>query len=86
MYIFSNMFIEWEIDVKNFYSIFACVQVLPVIVFFSCVITMLYHLGIMQVIISKIAYVMRCTLGTTAAESLCAASNIFVGQVMHLHF
>ena len=51
------------------------------VVFFSCVITMLYHLGVMQCIISKIAMVMRCTLGTTAAESLCAAGNIFVGQV-----
>ena len=56
-------------------------QVLPVVVFFSCVITMLYHMGVMQCIISKIAFVMRCTLGTTAAESLCAAGNIFVGQV-----
>ncbi|XP_076461368.1 solute carrier family 28 member 3-like [Babylonia areolata] len=55
-------------------------QVLPVVVFFSCVITMLYHLGVMQCIISKIAFVMRLTLGTTAAESLCAAGNIFVGQ------
>ncbi|XP_025095452.1 solute carrier family 28 member 3-like isoform X2 [Pomacea canaliculata] len=55
-------------------------QVLPVVMFFSCVITMLYHLGIMQAIIGKIALVMRCTLGTTAAESLCAAGNIFVGQ------
>nr|KAG5697322.1 hypothetical protein BaRGS_004988 [Batillaria attramentaria] len=55
-------------------------RVLPVVVFFSCVITMLYHLGVMQAVISKIAFVMRCTLGTTAAESLCAAGNIFVGQ------
>jgi pyrimidine nucleoside transport protein len=60
------------------------VQVLPVVVFFSCVITMLYHLGVMQCIISKIAFVMRLTLGTTAPESLCAAGNIFVGQVRFL--
>ncbi|XP_035829708.1 solute carrier family 28 member 3 isoform X2 [Aplysia californica] len=55
-------------------------KVLPVIIFFSCVITMLYHLRVMQAIIGKIAFVMRVTLGTTAAESLCAAGNIFVGQ------
>ncbi|CAL1534109.1 unnamed protein product [Lymnaea stagnalis] len=54
--------------------------VLPVIIFFSTVITMLYYLGIMQAIIGKIAFIMRITLGTTAAESLCAAGNIFVGQ------
>lgn len=34
----------------------------------------------MQVVIGKIAWVMRITIGTTAAESLCAAGNIFVGQ------
>ncbi|XP_035827892.1 solute carrier family 28 member 3-like [Aplysia californica] len=41
---------------------------------------MLYHPCVMQVIIGKIAFVMRVTLGTTAAESLCAAGNIFEGQ------
>lgn len=69
-FVFGDKFVD---------HIFA-MKVLPVVVFFSCVITMLYHLGIMQAIISKIAFVMRCTLGTTAAESLCAAGNIFVGQ------
>ncbi|GFO50415.1 sodium/nucleoside cotransporter [Plakobranchus ocellatus] len=59
---------------------FFAFKVLPVIIFFSCVITMLYYLGVMQAIIGKIAFVMRITLGTTAAESLCAAGNIFVGQ------
>ncbi|CAG5123478.1 unnamed protein product, partial [Candidula unifasciata] len=59
---------------------FFAFKVLPVIIFFSCVITMLYYLGVMQAVISKIAFVMRVTLGTTAAESLCAAGNIFVGQ------
>ncbi|GFS19200.1 sodium/nucleoside cotransporter [Elysia marginata] len=59
---------------------FFAFKVLPVIIFFSCVITMLYYLGVMQAVIGKIATVMRITLGTTAAESLCAAGNIFVGQ------
>lgn len=68
-FVFGDKFVD---------HIFA-MKVLPVVVFFSCVITMLYHLGIMQAIIGKIAFVMRCTLGTTAAESLCAAGNIFVG-------
>ncbi|XP_067649250.1 uncharacterized transporter HI_0519-like [Haliotis asinina] len=55
-------------------------KVLPVIVFFSCFISILYYLGIMQFVIGNIAFVMRTLLGTTAAESLCAAGNIFVGQ------
>ncbi|KAK7502957.1 hypothetical protein BaRGS_00005906, partial [Batillaria attramentaria] len=59
---------------------FFAMKVLPMVVFFNSVITMLYHLGVMQAVIRNMAYVMRCTLGTTAAESLCAAGNIFVGQ------
>ncbi|XP_033762277.1 LOW QUALITY PROTEIN: sodium/nucleoside cotransporter 1-like [Pecten maximus] len=58
---------------------FFAMKVLPVIVFFSCAISVLYYLGVMQVVIGKIAWIMRVTLGTTAAESLCAAGNIFVG-------
>nr|XP_022310289.1 solute carrier family 28 member 3-like isoform X2 [Crassostrea virginica] len=54
--------------------------VLPVIVFFSCAISVLYYVGAMQVVISKIAWVMRVSLGTSAPESLCAAGNIFIGQ------
>ncbi|XP_046373166.2 solute carrier family 28 member 3-like isoform X2 [Haliotis rufescens] len=55
-------------------------KVLPVIIFFSCFISILYYLGTMQFIIGNIAFVMKSLLGTTAAESLCAAGNIFVGQ------
>ncbi|XP_048753840.1 solute carrier family 28 member 3-like isoform X2 [Ostrea edulis] len=55
-------------------------MVLPVIVFFSCAISVLYYIGAMQVVISKIAWVMRVGLGTSAPESLCAAGNIFIGQ------
>ncbi|XP_069109909.1 uncharacterized transporter HI_0519-like isoform X1 [Argopecten irradians] len=58
---------------------FFAMKVLPVIVFFSCAISVMYYLGVMQVVIGKIAWIMRVTLGTTAAESLCAAGNIFVG-------
>ncbi|GFS23920.1 sodium/nucleoside cotransporter [Elysia marginata] len=60
---------------------FFAFKILPVIIFFSCVITMLYYVGVMQALIEKIATVMRVTLGTTAAESLCAAANIFIGLI-----
>ncbi len=40
----------------------------------------LYHLGIMQRVIGALAWVMRRTMGTSGAESLCCAANIFVGQ------
>eukprot|EP00794_Sanderia_malayensis_P000022 gene22-612_t len=55
-------------------------KVLPVVVFFSSFIYMVYYLGIMQAVIKRIAWLMQCTLGTSAAESLNTAGNIFIGQ------
>jgi len=56
-------------------------QVLPVVIFFSSVVSVLFHWGVMQYIVSKLARVMQVTMATTAAESLNAAANIFLGQV-----
>ncbi|XP_045417580.1 sodium/nucleoside cotransporter 1-like isoform X1 [Lemur catta] len=60
-------------------SVFAF-QVLPIIVFFSCVMSVLYYLGLMQWVILKIAWLMQVTMGTTATETLSVAGNIFVSQ------
>ncbi len=54
--------------------------VLPTIIFFSSLMTMLYYLGIMQRVVAFFAWIMQRTLGTSGAESLSAAANIFVGQ------
>lgn len=54
--------------------------VLPTIVFFSALMSVLYHIGVMQWVVRVMAVVMQRTLGTSGAESLSAASNIFVGQ------
>ena len=54
--------------------------VLPTIIFFSSLMAILYHLGIMQRIVTLFAWVMQKTLNTSGAESLSAAANIFVGQ------
>jgi nucleoside permease NupC len=56
-------------------------QVLPVIVFFSSAISVLYYLRIMPVVINKIAWLMHVTMKTSGSESLNAAGNIFIGQV-----
>ena len=56
------------------------VRVLPVIVFFSSLIAVLYHLGIMQWIINLMGGGLRRVLQTSRAESLSATANIFVGQ------
>jgi len=56
-------------------------QVLPVIVFLSSVVSVLFYWGVMQYLIRKLAWVMQFTMRTTAAESLNAAANIFLGMV-----
>lgn len=66
-------------DPSNAGFIFA-VKVLPIIVFFSGLISVLYYLGIMQVVIKIIGGALQKVLGTSKAESMSAAANIFVGQ------
>jgi CNT family concentrative nucleoside transporter len=55
-------------------------QVLTVVIFFSALISVLYYLGIMQIIIRVIGGGLSRLLGTSQAESMSAAANIFVGQ------
>lgn len=55
-------------------------RVLPMIVFFSALIAVLYHFKIMQIFITVIGGGLRKALGTSRAESLSAAANVFVGQ------
>ena len=55
-------------------------SVLPTIIFFSSLMTLLYHLGIMQWVVKGVAWVMMRTMRTSGAETLSAAGNIFMGQ------
>ncbi len=55
-------------------------RVLPMIVFFSSLMAVLYYTGIMQVVIKIIGGFLQKMLGTSRAESMSAAANIFVGQ------
>ncbi|CAJ1056734.1 sodium/nucleoside cotransporter 1 [Xyrichtys novacula] len=55
-------------------------QALPIVIFFSSVMSVLYFLGIMQWLILKISWVMQITMGTSPTETLSVAGNIFVGQ------
>jgi CNT family concentrative nucleoside transporter len=56
------------------------IQALPVIIFFASLISILYYLGIMQYVIRWIGGGLQKVTGISKVESLCAASNIFVGQ------
>lgn len=56
------------------------VKVLPTIIFFSALMSILYYLGVMQKVVEVIARSMVKLLGTSGAETLSASANIFVGQ------
>ncbi len=56
------------------------IQALPVIIFFAALIAILYHVGIMQMVIKWIGGALENITGISKVESLSAASNIFVGQ------
>ncbi|XP_070828011.1 sodium/nucleoside cotransporter 1 [Chaetodon trifascialis] len=55
-------------------------QALPIVIFFSSVMSILYFLGVMQWLILKISWAMQITMGTSPTETLSVAGNIFVGQ------
>lgn len=73
------VFMFGDIGRGNFGLVFAF-QVLPAIIFFSALISVLYYLGIMQWVVRIIGGVFRRLLKTSAPESLAVAANIFVGQ------
>ncbi len=63
----------------NYGFVFA-LQVLPIIVFFASLIAVLYHLGVMERVVTLIGGFIQLVLRTSRAESMCAATNIFIGQ------
>tara|TARA_Y100001968_G_scaffold333072_1_gene393960 strand:- start:4784 stop:5932 length:1149 start_codon:yes stop_codon:yes gene_type:complete len=77
----GSMFLFGETLVNNpsFGAIFAF-QILPTIVFFSALTSVLFYLGILQKIVYFFAISMKKTMQLSGAESLAAAGNIFLGQ------
>ncbi|XP_077729468.1 sodium/nucleoside cotransporter 1 isoform X2 [Canis aureus] len=72
----GSSFVFGEAMVKGVFAF----QVLPIVIFFSCVMSVLYYVGLMQWVIQKISWLMQTTMGTTATETLSVAGNIFVSQ------
>ncbi|XP_078106985.1 solute carrier family 28 member 3-like isoform X2 [Sander vitreus] len=56
------------------------VEVMPILVFLSSVISILYYIGFMPWLIYKIGFIMQVAMGTSPAESMAAAGNIFLGH------
>ena len=73
------LFGETLVNSNEFGAIFAF-QILPTIIFFSALTSLLFYLGILQKIVYFFAYLMKKTLKLSGAESLSAAGNIFLGQ------
>jgi CNT family concentrative nucleoside transporter len=71
----SNATGEIEQPLQNF-----AITILPTIIFFSALTSLLFYLGIIQKIVYGLAYVMKRFLRLSGAESLSVAGNIFVGQ------
>ncbi len=55
-------------------------QVLPTIIFFSSLMSVLYHLGVMQKIVQGMAWVMAKAMKISGSESISVAANVFIGQ------
>ncbi|MBY0565444.1 MAG: hypothetical protein K2P58_14840 [Hyphomonadaceae bacterium] len=56
------------------------INVLPIIIFFSALMSVLYHIGVMQLVVKWVGGGLRLLLGAGRVESLTAAANVFVGQ------
>jgi CNT family concentrative nucleoside transporter len=67
------------LDVETFGFIFAF-QVLPTIIFFSALTSLLFYLGVIQKVVWALAWLMTKAMKLSGAESLSVAGNIFLGQ------
>ena len=75
-FLFSS-FISGVVDEPNLNF---AIRVLPTVIFFSALVSLLYYLGVMQRIVKSIAWVVQKTMGTSGSETLSVAGSIFVGQ------
>ncbi len=74
-FLFGDLAVE-QSGVGSFFAF----QVLPTIIFFGSLMSILYYLGVMQRVVQAMAWLVRRALGTSGAESLSVTANIFVGQ------
>jgi concentrative nucleoside transporter, CNT family len=74
-FLFGNL-----VDASGAWAFIFAFKVLPLIIFFGALMSLLFYLGIVQRIVSAISFIMRPLLGTSGAETLCAIANSFLGQ------
>jgi concentrative nucleoside transporter, CNT family len=68
------------IDPSGSWGAIFALKLVPMIIFFAALISVLFHLGIIQFCVKIISFLIRPILGTSGAETLCAASNSMLGQ------
>jgi concentrative nucleoside transporter, CNT family len=76
-FVFGDLGLPKELSKLGFDFAF---QVLPTIIFIAAFFAVLYHIGIMQLIIRAAAWIMTTIMGASGAESLNVAASIFMGQ------
>ncbi len=74
-FVFGNL-----ADHSGPWGVMFAIEALPVIIYFSALMAVLYHLRLMQRVIAALAWCLRKTLGVTGIEALAMAANVFVGQ------
>ncbi len=62
------------------YGVIFAFQVLPIVIFIASFFSILYYLGVMQVVVKAMAIGMQKIMGVSGAESLNVAASIFMGQ------
>lgn len=67
-------------DVRDPWGFIFATRALPTIIFFSALMSLLYHLGVLQKVVKGFAMIMQKTMGTSGAETLSNAANMFMGQ------
>ncbi|MCP9770377.1 Na+ dependent nucleoside transporter [Lacihabitans sp. LS3-19] len=75
----SEFLLGGMMNVQSFGYVFLF-QVIPTIIFFSALTSLLFYLGVIQVVVKGFAKVLTKFLGVSGAEGLCVAGNIFLGQ------
>ena len=81
LYLFSEDGIKFVFgslaDMNGPWGMVFAVRVLPIIIFFGALMSLLFHLRIVQKVVNCASYVVRPLLGTSGAETVCAISNSF---------
>ena len=73
-FIFGNL-----VDTTGSWGFIFAVKVVPIIIFFGALMSLFFHLGVIQFIVKILSFLLRPILGASGAETLCAAGNSMLG-------